>query len=120
MMSNYLNITLVILVPFKYVLHMLSFVFTFSVLSTALWCFAKIQGSCITFHLLPGVVSFVARQPDCCALVLYTTYSDGLRLFPQHNEQVHKYSQTLETLLFTQDLDPHVLDAFHQFLALRD
>ena len=38
----------------------------------------------------------------------------------QHNEQVHKYSQTLETLLFTQDLDPHVLDAFHQFLALRD
>ena len=37
----------------------------------------------------------------------------------QHHEQVEKYSTTLETLLFTQDLDPNILDVFHQFVALR-
>ena len=33
--------------------------------------------------------------------------------------QVERYSTTLETLLFTQDLDPNILDVFHQFVALR-
>ena len=33
--------------------------------------------------------------------------------------QVEKYSTTLETLLFTQDLDSNILDVFHQFVALR-
>ena len=37
----------------------------------------------------------------------------------QHHEQVEKYSTTLETLLFTQDLDPNILDVFQQFVALR-
>ena len=37
----------------------------------------------------------------------------------QHHEQVEKYSTTLETLLFTQDLDPNILDVFQQFIALR-
>ena len=40
-------------------------------------------------------------------------------IFFQHHEQVEKYSTTLETLLFTQDLDPNILDVFQQFLALR-
>uniref|UniRef100_A0A069DZJ7 Nuclear cap-binding protein subunit 1 n=1 Tax=Panstrongylus megistus TaxID=65343 RepID=A0A069DZJ7_9HEMI len=39
-------------------------------------------------------------------------------VFLAHHEQVQKYSSTLETLLFTQDLDPHILDVFHQFVAL--
>merc|ERR1712088_806827 len=41
------------------------------------------------------------------------------QIFMMHHEQVEKYSTTLETLLFTQDLDPNVLDVFQQFIALR-
>jgi len=41
------------------------------------------------------------------------------QIFMVHHEQVEKYSATLETLLFTQDLDPNILDVFHQFVALR-
>ena len=41
------------------------------------------------------------------------------QVFMLHNSQVERYSQTLSTLLFTQDLDSHILDAFHQFVALR-
>lgn len=41
------------------------------------------------------------------------------QVFMMHHEQVQKYSATLETLLFTSDLDPHILDVFHQFVSLR-
>jgi nuclear cap-binding protein subunit 1 len=41
------------------------------------------------------------------------------QIFMLHHEQVERYSSTLETLLFTQDLDPNILDVFHQFVALR-
>ncbi|CAG7717877.1 unnamed protein product [Allacma fusca] len=41
------------------------------------------------------------------------------QVFMQHAEQVAQYSSTLETLLFTQDLDKNILEIFHQFQALR-
>ncbi len=41
------------------------------------------------------------------------------QVFMMHHEQVEKYSTTLETLLFTQDLDPNILEVFQQFIALR-
>merc|ERR1712142_698214 len=41
------------------------------------------------------------------------------QIFMLHHEQVERYSTTLETLLFTQDLDPNILEVFHQFVALR-
>ena len=41
------------------------------------------------------------------------------QVFMLHHEQVQKYSATLETLLFTPDLDPHILDVFQQFVSLR-
>uniref|UniRef100_A0A2P2I8S7 Nuclear cap-binding protein subunit 1 n=3 Tax=Hirondellea gigas TaxID=1518452 RepID=A0A2P2I8S7_9CRUS len=41
------------------------------------------------------------------------------QIFMLHNNQVERYGQTLNTLLFTQDLDPHILDIFNQFMALR-
>ena len=46
-------------------------------------------------------------------------YINIFNYFFQHHEQVEKYSTTLETLLFTQDLDPNILDVFQQFVALR-
>jgi len=41
------------------------------------------------------------------------------QVFLSHHEQVQKYSSTLETLLFTQDLDPHVLEVFQQFVSMQ-
>lgn len=40
-------------------------------------------------------------------------------VFFQHHEQVFKYVTTLESLLFTSDIDPHILEVFQQFAALR-
>lgn len=37
----------------------------------------------------------------------------------QHGDQVAQYSSTLETLLFTQDLDRNILETFEQFKSLR-
>jgi len=40
-------------------------------------------------------------------------------VFMQHIDQVYQYSSTLETLLFTQDLDKNILEIFEQFKALK-
>ncbi|XP_077988727.1 nuclear cap-binding protein subunit 1-like isoform X2 [Glandiceps talaboti] len=41
------------------------------------------------------------------------------QVFLTHHEQVEKYINTLETLLFTSDIDQHILEVFQQFRALR-
>lgn len=40
-------------------------------------------------------------------------------VFFQHHEHVFKYVTTLESLLFTTDVDSHILDVFQQFAALK-
>lgn len=40
-------------------------------------------------------------------------------VFFQHYEQVFKYVDTLESLLFTSDIDHHILSVFQQFCALK-
>ncbi|XP_064620133.1 nuclear cap-binding protein subunit 1-like [Lineus longissimus] len=39
--------------------------------------------------------------------------------FLMHHEQVYKYIQTLETLMFTSDTDSHILEVFQQFCSLK-
>ncbi|ELT97533.1 hypothetical protein CAPTEDRAFT_202900 [Capitella teleta] len=41
------------------------------------------------------------------------------QVFLMHHEQVFKYIQTLESFLFTSDVDVHILSVFQQFCALR-
>jgi len=41
------------------------------------------------------------------------------QVFYTHHEQVFKYISTLETLLFTNDTDSHILEVFQQFASLR-
>lgn len=40
-------------------------------------------------------------------------------VFFRHHEQVFKYVDTLESLLFTSDIDHHILSIFQQFCALK-
>jgi nuclear cap-binding protein subunit 1 len=40
-------------------------------------------------------------------------------VFLAHHPTVFKYISTLESLLFTSDVDPHILEVFQQFCALR-
>jgi len=41
------------------------------------------------------------------------------QMFLQHHEQVYKYTHTLENLIFTSDIDFHILEVFQQFCSLR-
>lgn len=41
-------------------------------------------------------------------------------VFLEHSGTVFKYVNTLESLLFTSDVDPHILEVFQQFCALRN
>jgi hypothetical protein len=51
-------------------------------------------------------------------VLINSIYLIVISLYFQHHEQVQKYSSTLEGLLFTPDIDIHILEVFHQFLAL--
>lgn len=42
-----------------------------------------------------------------------------LEVFLVHHDQVFKYISTLESLLFTSDIDLHILEVFQQFCSLR-
>ncbi|XP_014674181.1 PREDICTED: nuclear cap-binding protein subunit 1-like [Priapulus caudatus] len=42
-----------------------------------------------------------------------------LEVFLMHHDQVFKYISTLESLLFTSDIDLHILEVFQQFCSLR-
>ena len=46
-------------------------------------------------------------------------YEIRLFLYFQHHETVRQYNTTLETLLFTSDIDFHILTVFNEFQALR-
>ncbi|XP_070542802.1 LOW QUALITY PROTEIN: nuclear cap-binding protein subunit 1-A-like [Ptychodera flava] len=49
----------------------------------------------------------------------YKQVRDRLQqVFLSHHEQVEKYIGTLENLLFTNDIDQHILEVFQQFRAL--
>ncbi|KAK2178619.1 hypothetical protein NP493_537g00021 [Ridgeia piscesae] len=41
------------------------------------------------------------------------------QVFLMHHEQVYKYINILESLMFTSDIDLHILEIFQQFCALR-
>lgn len=41
------------------------------------------------------------------------------QVFLMHHEQVYRYISTLESLMFTSDIDFHILEVFQQFCALR-
>uniref|UniRef100_A0AC11E408 Nuclear cap binding protein subunit 1 n=1 Tax=Ovis aries TaxID=9940 RepID=A0AC11E408_SHEEP len=41
------------------------------------------------------------------------------QIFLQHHQTIHQYMVTLENLLFTAELDPHILAVFQQFCALQ-
>lgn len=53
-----------------------------------------------------------------CYYLSSSKHNNHLFFHFQHHEQVQKYSSTLETLLFSSDLDSHILDVFQQFIAL--
>lgn len=62
--------------------------------------------------------SFYAGNISNILKVLFSR-SDLKYLTLQHIDQVYQYSSTLETLLFTQDLDKNILEIFEQFKALK-
>jgi hypothetical protein len=50
--------------------------------------------------------------------ILTVTNFSSPFVYLQHHEQVRNYIATLETLLFTRDVDVHILEVFQQFCAL--
>lgn len=59
-------------------------------------------------------------QGECSARCSCALFLDpNPLLHPQHHQIIQQYMVTLENLLFTAELDPHILAVFQQFCALQ-
>lgn len=64
-----------------------------------------------SFHNVGGLLREYSGR------LLICSFSDFL--CPQHHQIIQQYMVTLENLLFTAELDPHILAVFQQFCALQ-
>lgn len=63
----------------------------------------------------------IKRETECEHSTFWYNWTVGRlqQVFLTHHEQVFKYVSTLETLLFTSDIDSHILEVFQQFAGLK-
>lgn len=70
---------------------------------------------------LQQIFLMVKNSHKHAAVLRFDVYSlDDLSLFVlQHHVTIQQYMGTLENLLFTAELDPHILAVYQQFCALQ-
>ena len=76
--------------------------------------------SSLLFHITPQCGWALG---ECSVRLLMCSFSQPKHwppsLCPQHHQTIQQYMVTLENLLFTAELDPHILAVFQQFCALQ-
>lgn len=60
-----------------------------------------------------------AMREMLCKVSAFGFLTQASSLCPQHHQIIQQYMVTLENLLFTAELDPHILAVFQQFCALQ-